>query len=296
MPTQTQAFDASSSIAVESLIRDHSTVPAQPRRQAEHPWPTPEKIQGLAHHPLHSAHAEDANVWARGLDWPIVSWISFAHVGALGALYFFTWKAVALFAILFWLTGALGVCMGYHRLLTHGSFTTYRPIRWLFALLGSLSGEGSAITWVATHRKHHAHSDKDGDPHSPRDGGLWAHFLWLMPNHGAKYHADMTARYAPDLVKDPMMRFLHSTFLVWHWVLGIALFMLLNSAAICVYAERRIASFIQNRVGPNRVGPYGLLQPLADVVKLLLKEDVTPIHGSRFIHTMAPVIPVVAKL
>jgi sn-2 palmitoyl-lipid 9-desaturase len=168
--------------------------------------------------------ADDDSVWARGIDWPIALWISFAHVGALGAFYFFTWKAVLLFAVLFWLTGALGVCMGYHRLLTHGSFTTYKPIRWLFALLGSLSGEGSAITWVATHRKHHAHSDKEGDPHSPREGGLWAHFLWLMPNHGAKYHSDMAARYAPDLTKDPVMRFLHTTFLLWHWLLGLALF------------------------------------------------------------------------
>ncbi|HJS09251.1 MAG TPA: fatty acid desaturase [Pirellulales bacterium] len=145
-------------------------------------------------------------------------------MGALGAFFFFTWKAVALFTVLFWVTGSLGVCMGYHRLLTHGSFTTYRPIRWLFALLGSLSGEGSAITWVATHRKHHAHSDTDDDPHSPRDGGLWAHFLWLMPNHGAKHHKELAARYAPDLVKDPMMRFLHSSFLVWHWLLGAALY------------------------------------------------------------------------
>lgn len=79
-------------------------------------------------------------------------------------------------------------------------------------------------------------------------------------------------------------------------VLGIALFMLLNSAAIAVYAERRVAAFIQNRVGPNRVGPFGFLQPLADVVKLLLKEDVTPIQGFKTIHTIAPVIPVVTAL
>lgn len=79
-------------------------------------------------------------------------------------------------------------------------------------------------------------------------------------------------------------------------VLGIALFMLLNSAAIAVYAERRVAAFIQNRVGPNRVGPFGFLQPLADVVKLLLKEDVTPIRGFKTIHTIAPVIPVVTAL
>jgi len=79
-------------------------------------------------------------------------------------------------------------------------------------------------------------------------------------------------------------------------ILGIALFMLLNSAAITVYAERRVAAFIQNRVGPNRVGPLGLLQPVADVVKLLLKEDVTPNDSYRVIHAFAPMIPVVTAL
>jgi stearoyl-CoA desaturase (delta-9 desaturase) len=188
-------------------------------------WNTNREQRAIAGHASQVEHADDEeSVWAKGLDWPTVIWISLCHVGALGAFFFFTWKGVALLAILFWFTGALGVCLGYHRLLTHGSFSTYKPVRWLFALLGSLSGEGSAITWVATHRKHHAHSDKEDDPHSPRDGGWWAHFLWLMPNHGAKHHDELTARYAPDLVKDPMMRFLHKTFLVWHFVLGLSLF------------------------------------------------------------------------
>ncbi|CAN5292987.1 NADH-quinone oxidoreductase subunit NuoH [soil metagenome] len=79
-------------------------------------------------------------------------------------------------------------------------------------------------------------------------------------------------------------------------ILGTALFMLLNSAAITVYAERRVAAFIQNRVGPNRVGPLGLLQPVADVVKLLLKEDVTPNNSYHLIHAVAPMIPVVTAL
>lgn len=79
-------------------------------------------------------------------------------------------------------------------------------------------------------------------------------------------------------------------------VLGVALFMLLNSAALAVYAERRVAGFIQSRLGPNRVGPFGLLQPIADVVKLLIKEDVTPIQGYKTIHAIAPVIPVVTAL
>ena len=82
----------------------------------------------------------------------------------------------------------------------------------------------------------------------------------------------------------------------WVAVLAIGLFMYLNSAAILVYAERRVASFIQNRVGPNRVGPLGLLQPVADVVKLLLKEDVTPSQGYKAIHSIAPMIPVFTAL
>lgn len=84
--------------------------------------------------------------------------------------------------------------------------------------------------------------------------------------------------------------------IVSYVVLGTALFMLLNSAALAVYAERRVAAFIQNRVGPNRVGPLGLLQPIADVVKLLLKEDVTPNDSNRLLHTVAPLIPVVTAL
>ena len=77
-------------------------------------------------------------------------------------------------------------------------------------------------------------------------------------------------------------------------VLGVALFMLLNSAAIAVYAERRIAGFIQHRWGPNRVGPLGLLQPIADVLKLILKEDVTPTQGNRvlqFIQDLGKEVP-----
>lgn len=81
-----------------------------------------------------------------------------------------------------------------------------------------------------------------------------------------------------------------------YFVLGFALFMMLNSAALTVYAERRISAFIQNRHGPNRVGPFGLFQPIADVVKLLLKEDVTPLYGYRTLHAIAPMVPMITAL
>ncbi|MCG8448697.1 MAG: fatty acid desaturase, partial [Pirellulales bacterium] len=122
----------------------------------------------------------------RGLNWPIVIWIGVVHVLALIAPFYFSWPALIACIVLAFATGSFGVCMGYHRLLTHQSFKTYRPIRWMLALLGGLSGEGSALTWVAQHRKHHAFSDLDGDPHSPKDGGWWSHLLWFMPDFGRK--------------------------------------------------------------------------------------------------------------
>ncbi len=158
-----------------------------------------------------------------GIDWPVVTWIALVHAGALAAPWFFTWKALGLFVVLVWITASLGVCMGYHRCLTHRSFSTYRPIRWLLAFLGQLSGEGSALVWVANHRQHHQFSDKDGDPHSPRDGFWWSHMLWFMPAVPRGQLDDHLRRYAPDLYKDRAMHVLHAMFLPMHIVLGVVL-------------------------------------------------------------------------
>ena len=79
-------------------------------------------------------------------------------------------------------------------------------------------------------------------------------------------------------------------------ILILALFAVFNTAAINVYLERRISAFIQNRVGPNRVGPLGLFQPLADVIKLIFKEDITPEQSKKWLHTISPLIPVVTAL
>jgi stearoyl-CoA desaturase (Delta-9 desaturase) len=115
---------------------------------------------------------------------------------------------LAILAVLYLLTG-LGITVGFHRLLTHRAFETYRPIRYTFAVLGSLAMEGPVITWVADHRKHHALADRDGDPHSPHAGhgpglrgavaGLYhAHVGWLFR---ARERSE-PSRYAKDLVED----------------------------------------------------------------------------------------------
>jgi stearoyl-CoA desaturase (delta-9 desaturase) len=108
-----------------------------------------------------------------------------------------------------YLVTAIGITVGFHRLLTHRAFQTFSWLERVFAVMGSLSVQGSVMDWVADHRKHHAHTDRDGDPHSPHVGhgsglsGLWhAHVGWLMETQG---QADWK-RYAPELYEDPAMR------------------------------------------------------------------------------------------
>jgi stearoyl-CoA desaturase (Delta-9 desaturase) len=126
-------------------------------------------------------------------------------------------------AVMYMLT-AVGITVGFHRLLTHRSFQTSKPLEYTFAILGSMAVQGPVISWVADHRKHHAHTDEEGDPHSPHvspDGGvqsvfagLWhAHTGWLMSSQG---RADWK-KYAPDLYEDRGMKYInrHFGFLVY---------------------------------------------------------------------------------
>jgi stearoyl-CoA desaturase (delta-9 desaturase) len=125
---------------------------------------------------------------------------------------------LAILAAMYVVTG-LGVTVGYHRLLTHRAFQTSKPLEYGLAVLGSMAVQGPVIAWVADHRKHHAHTDREGDPHSPHVGhgdgvrgvlrGLWhAHAGWLLTEQGrARW-----SRYAPDLCEDPGMRIISRRF------------------------------------------------------------------------------------
>jgi stearoyl-CoA desaturase (Delta-9 desaturase) len=138
------------------------------------------------------------------------------------------WRDVAIFLIMYIPVG-LGVTVGFHRLLTHRSFTTSAALRGILGVLGTMSVEGPVISWVADHRKHHAYSDRLGDPHSPHvdhGGGWWgalrglahAHVGWLF-NHSQRAARE---RFAPDLVADPVISFVDSTFVLWSLV-GLAI-------------------------------------------------------------------------
>ncbi len=140
-------------------------------------------------------------------------------VAFLGALVLLWNRAVGpldlgILAVMYLLSG-IGVTVGFHRLLTHRAFETHRPLKYVFAVLGSLSVQGPVITWVADHRKHHAHTDEEGDPHSPHVGHgsglrglLHAHMGWLMNSMGRAQRR----RYAPELMEDAGMRRINRSF------------------------------------------------------------------------------------
>ncbi len=154
-----------------------------------------------------------------------------ANLGAVVIPFAATIAAIALFwnslvtpadltiAAAMYLLTAVGITVGFHRLLTHRSFQTFKPLEYLFAILGSMAVQGPVISWVADHRKHHAHTDEEGDPHSPHVGhdggvkgvlaGLWhAHTGWLMSTQG---RADWK-KYARDLYEDDGMRRINRNF------------------------------------------------------------------------------------
>jgi stearoyl-CoA desaturase (delta-9 desaturase) len=137
------------------------------------------------------------------------------------------WHDLALMGVLYVLTG-LGITVGFHRMLTHRSFQTSKVVERTFAVLGSLAVQGSVIQWVSDHRKHHAHTDEEGDPHSPHAGfagggvrgtlkGLFhAHVGWILTEEGGANRA----QYAKDLVEDRGMKRISDNF---HWLVLVSL-------------------------------------------------------------------------
>ena len=137
------------------------------------------------------------------------------------------WSDIVALTAMYLVTG-FGVTVGFHRMLTHRSFATYKPVQYAYSILGSMAVQGPVISWVADHRKHHAHTDQEGDPHSPHGHGsgvkgalkgLWyAHMGWLFDRQGQAAYR----KYARDLVEDPGFRWINRMFPLWV-LLGLAI-------------------------------------------------------------------------
>ena len=147
---------------------------------------------------------------ARTTDWYNMIPFIIIHVGLLFAITAWSWQGFVAMLVLYVITGMFGVCIGFHRLLTHGSFETYPWVRRLCALVGGWSGEGSALFWSAVHRMHHQFSDKPGDPHSPvLDGFFRSHVGWFLRKEKDIFKK-VIEDYAPrELRKDRVIHFLH---------------------------------------------------------------------------------------
>jgi stearoyl-CoA desaturase (delta-9 desaturase) len=154
--------------------------------------------------PLAGFVAAGLLLWGWGFSW--------VHLGLLLGMYFFT---------------AIGVTVGFHRLFTHRSFETTRPVKLLFAVLGSMAVEGPVLKWVAMHRRHHQHSDGPEDPHSPHHhgeglrgliAGAWhAHVGWIFDGD-----PENLSKYVPDLASDTVLRRISKTWTLWS-ALGLVL-------------------------------------------------------------------------
>ena len=159
----------------------------------------------------------------KGINWHTATFMALFHIGAVAALFMFNWKALVAAVLLWWISASLGVGMGFHRLLTHRGYKTPKLVEYFITFCGLLALEGGAINWVVTHRIHHAHTDAPGDPHTPREGGWWAHIGWMLKGTAQSHDKETTALYAPDMVKDRLHVFANNFYWVPIILLGIAL-------------------------------------------------------------------------
>ena len=102
------------------------------------------------------------------------------HAGAVMALFNFSWSGLAVLLVTYYVSLVFGIGLSYHRLLTHRSYETSKALEYTFTVCATLALEGGPLFWVATHRRHHQHSDADLDPHTPRHGRFWAHMGWIL--------------------------------------------------------------------------------------------------------------------
>lgn len=120
-----------------------------------------------------------------------------------------TWLDLGLM-IGMWASIAMGVTLGFHRMLAHGAFHARAGVRFILLALATMSFQGGPATWAATHRRHHARSDRPGDPHSPMEGLWHSHLGWLL-----KGRLVTRGVVHERLMEDPVVRFIERTQLFW---------------------------------------------------------------------------------
>jgi sn-1 stearoyl-lipid 9-desaturase len=157
------------------------------------------------------------------LDWTMIIALVIFHLGAVCAFLpgLFSWQGVGVALLLHWITGGLGITLGWHRLLSHRSFQTPKWLEYFLAFCGTLALQGGIIWWVGLHRHHHLHSDEDVDHHDSKKGFLWSHVRWMCFEIPAE--SDIP-RFTKDIADDPFYQFLNNYFFPLQVVLGVILY------------------------------------------------------------------------
>ncbi|MFZ4667161.1 MAG: acyl-CoA desaturase [Prochlorotrichaceae cyanobacterium] len=158
------------------------------------------------------------------VSWPTLLFLAAVHLIALLALLpqFFSWKAVAVMLSLHFISGCLGITLGWHRLIAHRSFQVPRWLEYFFLFCGSLACQSGPISWVGLHRHHHLYSDQPNDHHDSGKGFFWSHMGWLFFDVPAKAEIP---RLTKDISEDPVYRFFETYFLAMQIPLGIVLYL-----------------------------------------------------------------------
>jgi sn-1 stearoyl-lipid 9-desaturase len=159
------------------------------------------------------------------LNWVNIAFFAVLHIGALLALIpgTFNWRAVGVAFFLYWVTGGLGITLGFHRLVTHRSFQTPKWLEYFLALCGTLACQGGPFEWIGMHRIHHLHSDQDLDPHDSNKGFWWSHLGWMIHHAPAQ---DEISRYIKDISDDPVYQFYQKNMIGIQVALGVLLLLL----------------------------------------------------------------------
>lgn len=160
---------------------------------------------------------------AETIHWNTIFFVGIFHVVAVAALFTFSWQNLAAAFITWWIAGSWGIGIGYHRLMTHKGMKTPRWLMRVLATFGTLALQSGPIAWVTTHRIHHAYTDMDNDPHSPRNGTYWAHIGWIFKGTAQVQPQTAIQKYSPDLIRDPYLLFIDKYYYATSIVAGLAL-------------------------------------------------------------------------
>lgn len=159
------------------------------------------------------------------LNWVNVFFFGAIHLVALAAPWYFSWQALGIMLFFHWFLGSIGICLGYHRMLSHRSFYVPKWLEYTITTIGCLAIQGGPIFWVGGHRQHHGFTeDVHKDPYSAERGFWWSHMMWIIYSKPEHFDYNVYKAYAPDLAADSYYRFLDKYFLALQIPLAILIY------------------------------------------------------------------------